>query len=78
MKSEKTKYFTIFSQRLAGYLMLSGFRLAEMRKDEKGTMKNIFFFVDSEELQKEIKNYKRGAQDGNKKIPNGDYKQQRK
>ena len=58
MKSEKTKYFTIFSQRLAGYLMLSGFRLAEMRKDEKGTMKNIFFFVDSEDLQNEIRKFK--------------------
>lgn len=66
----ESKYFTVFSQRLAGHLMLSGFRLAEMRRDEKGSMMNIFFFVNTPELHAEIENYKGGtqSQDGNKKI----------
>ena len=51
--------FTIYSQRLAGYLMLHGFVLVEMRPHEDGSGRNVFYFNDSPELQMAIKQYTR-------------------
>lgn len=44
----------IFSQRLAGYLMMQGFVLLGMSEDKKKGHKNIFFFNDTPELHKAI------------------------
>ena len=55
MKKEKNK--TIFSQRLAAYLMSRGFMLMDMRKDVKGSGKNVFYFKNSNELTDAIFDY---------------------
>lgn len=46
-----------FSQRLAGYLLMRGFVLAESRKDYKNPEKNLFFFFESPELMEAITDY---------------------
>lgn len=54
----ENKTITIFSQRLAGYLMLNKFVLISMRPDINGSGRNLFFFNDSEEIQEKIRQYK--------------------
>ena len=54
---KNVKTITIWSQKLAGYLMLNGFVLVDMRKDKYGTNKNVFFFNNSEAIQERIKQY---------------------
>lgn len=50
---------TIYSQRLAGTLMLKGFVLAGMeRNKDSDSGRNVFFFKDSPELEAAIKEYK--------------------
>lgn len=46
----KEKNKTIFSQKLAAYLMDRGFVLCDMKRDSKGTGKNVFYFKNSPEL----------------------------
>lgn len=48
---------TIFSQKLAAYLMMRGFVLLDMKRDSKGSGKNVFYFKNSEELQQAIFDY---------------------
>ena len=67
---KQTKYFTVFSQKLAGYLMIKGFVLKDMRQDEKGSGKNIFFFKNTESLKVEIMKYKGANDDRSKNISN--------
>lgn len=55
MKEEKHK--TIFSQKLAAYLMGRGFVLLDMQKDAKGTGRNVYYFKNSDELVKAIFDY---------------------
>lgn len=50
-------YFTIFSQRLAGWLMCRGFCLVAMDKNDKDQSKNVFFFRDSAELRDAVREY---------------------
>ena len=54
----ENKTITIFSQQLAGYLMLNKFVLVGMRQDVKGSGRNLFFFNDSNELQEKIKEFR--------------------
>lgn len=54
---KNVKTITIWSQKLAGYLMLNGFVLVDMRKDKYGTDKNVFFFNNSDAIRKKIKQY---------------------
>lgn len=49
---------TIFSQRLACYLMYRGFVLGGMRPDIEGSGRNLFFFKNSNHIQDEIKKYR--------------------
>lgn len=53
----KNQCFTIFNQRLAGYLMLHGFVLVSMRPDDK-SRRNLFFFNDTKALHNAIDEYK--------------------
>ena len=46
----KTNFYTIFSQRLAGYLMLNGLPLVKLVPDNAGGSKNSFLFVNSAKL----------------------------
>lgn len=52
------KYFIVFSQKLAGYLMFNGHILIGLRKDKNNTNKNVFIFINSDELINTINNYK--------------------
>lgn len=50
---------TIFSQRLAGYLMYKGFVLGNIKPDDDRSGRNVFFFKNSENIQKTIKEYRK-------------------
>jgi hypothetical protein len=54
------KEYVVFNQRLAGFLMLSGFVLKRMEKSkyEDYSNKNVFVFNESENLHKAIDEYK--------------------
>lgn len=52
-----SRTFTIYSQRLAGYLMLHGFVLEDIGTNFHDSSKRVFFFKDSEDLQKAIRAY---------------------
>lgn len=49
LDKEKTKFFTIYSQRLAGYLMQRGFPLIKLVENKNN--KNSFLFKNSTQLQ---------------------------
>ena len=53
-----SKMITIFSQKLAGYLMMHSFVLVSMRPTKNNTGKNVFFFNDTPDLQMAIEEYK--------------------
>ena len=53
------KCFTIYTQRLAGYLMTRGFTLINIGKAKDGSGRNVFFFRDSEELRNAVAGYRR-------------------
>lgn len=57
MTETKEKYYTIFSMRLAGYLMQQGFVLIGMRPNVNKPDKNVFIFRDSVPLQDSISKY---------------------
>lgn len=52
------KHYNCYSARMAGYLLMTGFVVLEMRKDQK-TRRNVFIFNDSEELNEAIEDYKK-------------------
>lgn len=53
------KEYIIFSQKLAGYLMMSGFVLKRIGKsDKQGSRLNIFFFNESNDLLQRIEEFK--------------------
>ena len=56
MNNEK-KNVTVFSQKLAGELMIKGFVVAAMEPDKSGSGRNVFFFKNSPQIQAEIKAY---------------------
>lgn len=60
--TDKKSNITIYNQRLAGYLMYSGFPLIGMAQNKYDNStyhkKNVFFFVNSEELQNKIRDWK--------------------
>lgn len=47
------------NQRLAGYLMMSGFPLISFRPLKEDPMKNIFFFYKNDEVDAAINEYYR-------------------
>lgn len=54
----KQKFVTVFSLRMAGYLMMHGFVLMDMRDHIDGTGKKVFYFIKSRELEKTMEEYK--------------------
>ncbi len=56
-----SKTFTIFNQRLAGWLMQRGFVLIDIAvaKDDSG--RNVFFFSNTPALHEAIHNYKKSS-----------------
>ena len=49
--------YTVFNQRLAGYLMLNGFVLEGIAPSKKNPSKRVFFFRNSNELQDAINKF---------------------
>ena len=45
--SEEKKSVTVFNQKLAGKLMMEGFKLQGMRPDKKFSNRNVYFFCHS-------------------------------
>lgn len=58
------KMKTIFSQRLAGHLMIKGFVLVGMEQGRNNSGKNVFYFNDSDELRTAMDEYKALNQKG--------------
>ena len=54
----REKYF-VFSQRLAGWLMLQGFVLLDMREDKCNRSRNVYVFRESDALVKMVDEYKK-------------------
>lgn len=54
MKNE----FVVFSQRIAGMLMVDGYVLKRMDKNHNNPKRNVFIFNESEELLTKIQEYK--------------------
>lgn len=52
------KMTTIFNQKLCGFLMQKGFVLVDMAENKHYAGKNVFFFNESDELHRAIKEYK--------------------
>lgn len=58
MQNTETPTLTIYSQKLAGYLMQRGFVLIDMQEDIKPTGRNVFLFKNTPQLQSAIDEYK--------------------
>lgn len=57
-KKQKMKQsFPIYNQKLAGFLMLQGYRLMGIEENETCKGKNVFYFMDSEKIRKSIQIY---------------------
>ena len=55
--SKEKQAFPIYNQKLAGYLMLQGYRLMGMEENQKYKGKNVFYFMESEKIRKSIQIY---------------------
>lgn len=53
----RKKLAIICSMRLAGYLMLHGFRLVKIEPDKKNPLMNIYLFYDSDLLWDAVDKY---------------------
>lgn len=62
MKSSVTGLFSIYSQRIAGLLMLRGFTIVKLEENRRFSGKKVFVFANSEDFQKALKE----VQDENK------------
>lgn len=69
---ETNKYQYIFSMKLAGILMTKGFKLLRINHNLDHDTKDVYVFDWSEEIQKEINNYKETK--GEKKQNGNNYK----
>lgn len=52
------KTYVVKSQKLAGYLMLNGFKLHEIKESISNDGRNVFIFTNSEDLLKKVEQYK--------------------
>lgn len=55
---QKKEYRYVFSQRLAGYLMLKGFKLLRMNVNLDDPKKHVFCFNNNEDVIQAIQDYK--------------------
>ena len=66
MENKKFKY--IFSLKLAGYLMMNGFRILRINHNLKKIGKDVYVFEDSEEICKTMEKYTVDKNSKEKKI----------
>lgn len=57
MKDQKFKY--IFSLRLAGYLMLNGYRILRINHNLQKDNKDVYVFKDEKNIEKAMEEYTR-------------------
>ena len=57
--NNKKVYKQIFSLRLAGYLMMNGFRIRRIHHNLKETDKDVYLFDDTPDLEKVMLEYKK-------------------
>lgn len=57
--NNKKVYKQIFSLRLAGYLMMNGFRIRRIHHNLKETNKDVYLFDDTPDLEKVMLEYKK-------------------
>ena len=55
----KQKFMVVYSLRMAGYLMMHGFVLMDLREHIDGSGKKVFYFANSPQLGKAMKEYKK-------------------
>ena len=53
--------FTIYNQKLAGYLMLNGELLVAIKANDKFPGKNVYYFRYSDSIQNTIKEWKKAT-----------------
>lgn len=63
----KKSLYTVYSQRLAGYLMLNGFPLLKITPDSR-TGKNNFLFANNEMMQDYIDRWQLEKMQNNKRM----------
>ena len=56
-KEAEKKAFPIYNQKLAGFLMMSGYRLMGMEENKKYKGKNVFYFMESQKIRESIQVY---------------------
>ncbi|WP_003545419.1 DUF5659 domain-containing protein [Desulfotomaculum nigrificans] len=56
--------FVCFNQKMAGYLMMKGFKLHEIKPNDKYPEKNVFLFTNSSELEKAITEFRKQKEKG--------------
>ena len=54
----KQKFMVVYSLRMAGYLMMHGFVLMDLREHIDGSGKKEFYFINSQKLKKVMEEYK--------------------
>lgn len=55
MKTNTNGLFSIYSQRVAGLLMLKGFTILKLEENKRFTDKTVFVFANSTEFQQALK-----------------------
>lgn len=55
---DKQNLMAVFSLRMAGYLMMHGFVLLELREHIDGSGKKVFYFKKTKALEKVMEDYK--------------------
>ena len=56
-KETEKKAFPVYNQKLAGFLMMSGYRLMGIEENKKYKGKNVFYFMESEKIRESIQIY---------------------
>lgn len=55
---EKQNLMAVFSLRMAGYLMMHGFVLSQLREHIDGSGKKVFYFKKTKALESAMEDYK--------------------
>lgn len=54
MTTNKTGLFSIYSQRIAGLLMINGFTIVKIEENKRFSGKKVFVFANSNKFQKTL------------------------
>lgn len=56
-KVKEKKAFPVYNQKLAGFLMMSGYRLMGIEENKQYKGKNVFYFMESQKIRESIQIY---------------------